>query len=337
MISQTATTMTEALHQFYLAETKNLNIHALEQQDLLHLWRQTMKMGLSQALVSETEGGIGLNALETTLLIEEAGRWLLPLPISQAIVVTKAFTDQNVVIPTSIKNWLAGDRLCAISQNRKNPHFLFTEYSLFTENAVILDWQQEPFSIDFSTLIANQKTGIDPSMAAYAKTDKSLLVDPIKIFNGEDFYHLSLLLRIAELIGATTKAHDMAVNYAKERTQFGKAIGSNQAIKHRLADQWMALDHCRLALHDAASQWPPSPEQSNSFTFALYAALVLSIEASKDICAFAIQVHGALGFTWEYPAHYYLKRAQHHCLFLEHLHPVPTLLQSIWNLKANAF
>lgn len=65
-------------------------------------------------------------------------------------------------------------------------------------------------------------------------------------------------------------------------------------------------------------------------------ALVLSIEAGKDICSFAIQVHGALGFTWEYPAHHYLKRAQHHCLFLEHQHPVPTLLQSIWDLKTNA-
>lgn len=113
------------------------------------------------------------------------------------------------------------------------------------------------------------------------------------------------LLRSAELLGAASAALEMAAAYARERRQFDRAIGANQAIKHRLADDWMALDDARLAgmaasaSHDADA---PSAERD-----CLYVPL-LAVEGGRRAVQNAIHVHGALGITWECDAHLYLKR-----------------------------
>ncbi|WP_445188421.1 acyl-CoA dehydrogenase family protein [Pseudonocardia sp. Cha107L01] len=112
----------------------------------------------------------------------------------------------------------------------------------------------------------------------------------------------------AELVGTGQRALDGAVSYAKERRQFGRAIGSFQAIKHMLADRYVQLDAARLLVRTAAADAgaPAGPESELAARTALAAASDAADAATGD----ALQTHGGIGFTWEHPSHVLLKRAR---------------------------
>ena len=112
----------------------------------------------------------------------------------------------------------------------------------------------------------------------------------------------------AELVGVAQAALDLASAYARERVQFGKPIGSYQAIKHQLANAWMGVDNARLAVRYAAAALDGGLPD---WRFACAAAEFTAIEGAQQATRTAIQVHGGMGFTWEHDAHLYLKRAQH--------------------------
>jgi alkylation response protein AidB-like acyl-CoA dehydrogenase len=110
-----------------------------------------------------------------------------------------------------------------------------------------------------------------------------------------------------EMLGAAGQVLDMSVEYAKDRVQFGRPIGSFQAVKHRCADMLVDVEGMRstaywaswcLAAHDDAA------------SIAASTAKTWCSDASKRVMASALQVHGGIGFTWEHDLHLYLKRAQ---------------------------
>jgi 3-oxochol-4-en-24-oyl-CoA dehydrogenase len=115
------------------------------------------------------------------------------------------------------------------------------------------------------------------------------------------------LLLAAEQLGGATRSMEMAVEYAKERVQFGRPIGSFQAIKHRLADVFVKVEFARSAVEDALRAAAQHHERLRAA-----ASLARSVcsEAYLQAAAANIQVHGGIGFTWEHPAHLYLKRAK---------------------------
>ena len=139
------------------------------------------------------------------------------------------------------------------------------------------------------------------------------------------------VLRAAEMLGAASAALDIATAYARERQQFGRAIGANQAIKHRLAEDWMALDDARLAGRAAAAALDTGADSASRDC--LFAPL-LAGQASRRVAQNAIQVHGALGVTWECDAHLYLKRVLRLDASLEAEVPGPDLLERIWEAAA---
>ncbi|MGW0751625.1 acyl-CoA dehydrogenase family protein [Streptomyces sp. NPDC002587] len=102
----------------------------------------------------------------------------------------------------------------------------------------------------------------------------------------------------AEAVGAAARALDRTVEYVRQREQFGRAIGSFQAVKHRLADLYVQVQAARSAAYYAA--W--DPRQGGL-------ALAQALEALRVTAGEAIQLHGGLGFTWEHDAHLYFKRA----------------------------
>jgi alkylation response protein AidB-like acyl-CoA dehydrogenase len=111
----------------------------------------------------------------------------------------------------------------------------------------------------------------------------------------------------AEQVGVASRTLDMAVEYAKVRHQFGRAIGSFQAVKHLLADVLLEVESARAAAHYALLA-------AENETPDLSAVASLAKAFCSDACLRAtaenIQVHGGIGFTWEHPAHLYLKRAK---------------------------
>jgi alkylation response protein AidB-like acyl-CoA dehydrogenase len=111
----------------------------------------------------------------------------------------------------------------------------------------------------------------------------------------------------AELVGTAQRALDGAVAYAKERKQFGRPIGSFQAIKHLLADRHVQLDAARMLVHATAAALDAGDGGAEQ---AAAAALIAACDAADAAAGDAMQVHGGIGFTWEHPSHLYLKRAR---------------------------
>jgi alkylation response protein AidB-like acyl-CoA dehydrogenase len=114
-------------------------------------------------------------------------------------------------------------------------------------------------------------------------------------------------LTSAEMLGAADRVLTMSVDYAKDRVQFGKPIGSFQAIKHMLADALVDVEGMRSTVYYAA--WCAAVDDEDRSVSASMAKAWCS-DASRRVMACGLQVHGGIGFTWEHDMHLFLKRAQ---------------------------
>jgi len=116
----------------------------------------------------------------------------------------------------------------------------------------------------------------------------------------------TLVACAADAVGAMTAAFDLAVDYAKQRHQYGRAIGSFQAIQHLLADQYVVIEGCRTAVNHAA--WALDTLGGQAALRAARIAKAATSAAGVQVAETVIQVHGGIGFTWEHSAHLYLRR-----------------------------
>ncbi|HJT37300.1 MAG TPA: acyl-CoA dehydrogenase family protein [Actinomycetota bacterium] len=115
------------------------------------------------------------------------------------------------------------------------------------------------------------------------------------------------LLIAAESLGGAERVTEMAVEYAKARTQFGRPIGSFQAVKHRAADMLVDVESLRNAVYYAA--WAAEREQPDA-SLAISMAKAFAADAYRRVAQSGIQIHGGIGFTWEHDMHLYFKRAK---------------------------
>lgn len=121
-----------------------------------------------------------------------------------------------------------------------------------------------------------------------------------------DFYRVADLLIAAELLGISQESLEMTLNYSKERKQFGVEIGNFQALKHMLADMHLLCESSKVAIEFGA--WTIENEgEDNEIISSISKAY--SSDAAIRIVENSIQIHGAVGFTWEHDLHFYLKRA----------------------------
>ena len=111
----------------------------------------------------------------------------------------------------------------------------------------------------------------------------------------------------SEQLGLAERCLEMTVGYVKERRQFGRPVGSFQAIKHRLADLWVGVTLARAAARYAAACLAAGdPDVAVAVALAKAACSDIALKAGQE----TVQLHGGIGFTWEHPAHLYLKRAK---------------------------
>jgi len=111
----------------------------------------------------------------------------------------------------------------------------------------------------------------------------------------------------AEQVGLAQRCLDMTLAYVKERRQFARPVGSFQALKHRLADVWVAVSQARAASRYAAACLASDDPDAK---VAVAVAKAYCSEAAVHAAQECVQLHGGIGFTWEHPAHLYLKRAK---------------------------
>jgi len=287
------------------------------------LWFRLAAVGLPGLLVPEQYGGAGLGFGELAVVLEEVGRALLPAPLLATTLATAALIEAGET--AQLPGIAAGTTLAtvAITGGHRNPDRLDVQARdndrLYGVATHVLDGQ-------VADLIVVAAHGpalflVDTKAPGLARTplptlDQTRRLSRVTFANtpaqpiGASLDHLRDLAAVAlaaEQVGGAARCLEMAVEYAKVRTQFGRPIGTFQAIQHRCADVLVAVESARSAAHHAAQL-----AAGHSSELPAYAALAATTCAAAYTFAAGenIQIHGGIGFTWEHDAHLYLKRAK---------------------------
>jgi alkylation response protein AidB-like acyl-CoA dehydrogenase len=262
-------------------------------------WDEALWTGMAQELgwaglmVPEEAGGSGLGAAEMALLLEQLGRTLAPVPFFetaveavQAVRLAGTAQQQTALLP----RLAAGDVKAAFAMTgddgRSAPHGI--EVVLTPEGD---GWRLSGHA-GFAVSVCDDAI-LGGAGTAGAALDRLLSV--------------CAALLAAEQTGAAAFSLDATVDYVKHRVQFGRPIGSFQAVKHALADMMLKVEAARSAmLYAAAAIDSCSPD----LAVAAAGARAYCSEAFTHCASQAIQLHGGVGFTWDHHAHRYFKRAR---------------------------
>lgn len=273
--------------------------------------------GVLGVLVPEQGGGIGLGMAEACLVVQEAGRRKVAFPIAEtlaglpAIAAADAGLSKSVfgggaalTAPASGALALVGDRLLG---EIKVPY-------LDTASHVVapLDGQRVAvFAVSDLPACACARLGL---FASNGRIRIDMASSAVTVVEGADFAARLALLRAAEMAGAARFCFEAAVQYIKDRSQFGRPIGANQAMKHMAADNFVRMENIRVALeyacaaHDLATAHPRDEEAKADAAQALQVVLAYVPETARMVAEDAMQMHGGIGVTWEYALNAPLRR-----------------------------
>ncbi|MFA7668988.1 MAG: acyl-CoA dehydrogenase family protein [Burkholderiaceae bacterium] len=287
------------------------------------LWSECAAMGWLQICESVTDSEPGFGTLEAAALMEAIGAYLPPLPLAHGVAIATLLVDIRIPAHEArpLASWLQGQSSMGMVEDD-------TVLYAAAEQALRLSWADNILLVEQVTP-SRVGYGVDPliAVAAEAGEPRRVATLPCEQPMWRRYRARLRCLLLAEALGAAGAALNLAVQYAKEREQFGRPIGANQAIKHALADNRMALDDARLALHDACAAIDGSGE---AMANRLAMAELLVQEATHAIAAQSIQAHGATGFTWECPVHFYFKRIKHIGARLRRNRDAVAILEQIW-------
>jgi len=261
------------------------------------LWGELAEMGVFALRLPESEGGVGLGYADSVLVFEELGRRLVPGPLvwSQlaAGLVDGAADGSSVV-----------GGLDLIGAHRE-PHLVEHLESI---DALLVLRPDGVYQVDPRELKGEPvEFPLDPLTPVHHVRD---LPQGKKLADGARARRLRLegaALVAGQQLGVAEGALDLANDYAKGREQFGRTIGSFQAVKHMLAEMFVRQEAARAGAYNAGATLD-APEVADERR-AVSAAKLTAGEAAIRNGRSCIQVHGGMGFTWEVLAHYFFKRA----------------------------
>jgi alkylation response protein AidB-like acyl-CoA dehydrogenase len=310
-------------------------------------WKEIAELGWLGLTVPERFGGAGLGWVDLLVLLEETGRTLFPSPLVSTTVAIAAIRDAGSEAQQA--RWLpaladgsaigtlalqeAGDRLdpagVQLAGERDGDGFVLRGEKLFVPDAAAATLFVVPFRRGPApdalglALVERDAAGVSardfPGMDA-TKRLGALALDGVRVGRdallGDPGAAAPALARLldrataavtAEMIGAAEGALALTVEYAKNRVQFGSMIGRYQGVKHPLAEMHVDVESFKSLLYYAAWCLDESPEEAPRF---VAMAKAYASEAFARIGIDAVQLHGAVGYTWEFDAQLYLKRAK---------------------------
>lgn len=300
------------------------------------LWGELAAMGWPALLLPEAAGGMGLGLAAAWPLAGEAGRHLLSVPLAANLAwlpVLRAARPEAAVLDEWLAPVLAG-QACYAPATEQADGTLLVEYAAAGAQALALR-RPAPDRIEIECHAVDDGeigAGLDPAIGTVRIRGGTPVRRAALALDQAGWARLCQgyrLLRIAELLGAAGAALDAAAAHARERQQFGRPIGANQAVKHKLADDWMALDDAGLA-GKAAAQALDRGAPREEAAHACAVAELLAVEAGRRAAEDAIQVHGALGIAWECDMHLFLKRVLHIAGMLDSGRRRGELLDLLW-------
>ena len=299
------------------------------------LWRTlSVDLGLAGLLIPEERGGAGATAREASVVLEELGRFVAPVPfLTSAVVATTALLASSddallgslasgertaaLVVPLSVS--AARFRATVRVDSAGKLHGQASSIAGAMEADVLLVPVATDDGVELHTVGASGEgvalepvtsldmtrqladivlTGVDSTRVATAQAGDSAVRDALE---------LGAALLASEQLGVAQWCLDATVAYLRERKQFGRPVGGFQAIKHRLADLYVMVESARAAArYAAATAAADDPDQEVAASLAQAYCSDVAVNAAEE----SVQLHGGIGMTWEHPAHLYLKRAK---------------------------
>jgi len=259
------------------------------------VWKHLADAGVFGLLVPEEQGGLGMTELDAVLLLEELGRAAVP-----GLVAETAFVAAPLIAAGDAERAaaLAAGEL-AVSVQMSPGDFL--PDADIADVLLLPDGQGARLINRADATLTTQPT-IDPTrpLASLSEAPAGVRVDAAPALAER-----GVLVTAAQLTGAARHLLDATVSYAMTREQFGKQIGSFQAIKHQLADMLLAIEFARPMVHRAAySLTHRLPTATRDVSAAKVAAATAGLQAVRT----ALQVHGAIGYTEELDTQVWFKR-----------------------------
>ncbi len=270
------------------------------------LWAKLAEMGVVGLTAPESSGGLGMNELDLVLLLEEAGRVALPEPlVAHTAVGLATLADVSPDHPL-LASGAAGETVLSAGI----PSSGTTSMVLGAEAAdgVIVRSVDELHLLQAGEFELSAVSSMDESrrMSSMAWTQSPVTLlsdDPAMV---DRAFARGALATAAMCVGLAQQMLDMTVEYVKEREQFGKPVGVNQAVKHHCSNMGLAIEFARPLVYQAAWSMSAASDQA---VRDVSAAKVLASDAA-DLCArLSLQCHGAIGYTVEYDLQLWLKRA----------------------------
>lgn len=258
----------------------------------LKVWRRLAETGVNALLVDEEHGGIGADAIDLVVAVEQLGRHAVPGPVAETLAVAPAL--------------LAGaapDRLSALAEGTlatvaAPPRVPFAVNADVADLVLLVDGG----SVSTATVGAG-RASVDQARTLFAAS----AAETLGAADAERAFDLGALATAAQLLGLGRTMLELTTEYAKQRRQFGKAIGSQQSIKHHLAGVAVGLEMARPLLHGAAlSVRDGSPTARRDIS----AAKVACGDAAYRASRVALQVHGAIGYTQEHDLSLWLTKTR---------------------------
>jgi alkylation response protein AidB-like acyl-CoA dehydrogenase len=265
------------------------------------LWRKLAGMGVVGLTVPETAGGLGLTELDLVLILEETGRAALPEPLVETTAVGAPL----------LRDLGALDRLPADGIVTVGLDALPYVADAHVAQLLVLQRGEEVHALAREAVELAPHPSVDHARrvftVSWASADDTLIATGgrARVALSRAFER-GALATAAQLLGVADRLIEMAADYARARHQFGRPIGSFQAVKHHLANALLALEFARPVAYRAAySVAHDDPELPIHVSMAKAYASDAATLAAKT----ALQVHGAIGYTWEHDLHLWMKRA----------------------------
>lgn len=302
------------------------------------LWKAVAEMGWLGAAIPEEFGGLGLGKLELCVLAEEMGRALAPIPFSstayfftEALLKAGSQTQKGEVLPKVAEGGVIGAFAISEGPGAPSPGSIQTVFDGaaltgvkipvtdgdIASHAVVLAREGQSLSLVLVDLrqegvSRDTLTTLDPTRGHARLTFRGAKAERLGTAGegwdlAEAVLDRAAVLIAFEQVGGAQACLDMAVDYAKGRYAFSRQIASFQAIKHKLADMYVAIEVARSNTYYGA--WALSTDASE-LPLAAAAARVAACDAYYLAAKENIQTHGGMGFTWEVDCHLFYRRAK---------------------------
>jgi alkylation response protein AidB-like acyl-CoA dehydrogenase len=249
------------------------------------VWEQLTNLGVTALAVPEKFDGLDADPVDLMVALERLGRWCVPGPVTESIAVAPVLLADD----DRCAQLASGELVATVALPPDTPRAVDAE----TAGLVLLATDEGVSE----GAAGDCHRSVDPSRRLYDVTSTGEVWQA----DVKRAYEFGVLASASQLVGAAEALLNDAVDYAKQRTQFGRVIGSYQAIKHKLADVHIAIEMARPLVYGAALSLEPRE---------ISAAKAAASDAGLLAARSALQTHGAIGFTQEHDLSLWLLRVQ---------------------------